>query len=118
MSVIARQCHGAYFAPMPRLLLRIFALVAVLSMPAVMTGTPAAAQPAATAESRHCSNEDKPAEDSARQQIHCMACSALPALDEPAPVAALVLKVPRRIARTRPISGIVLEIATPPPKLS
>lgn len=117
-SVIAHQGRAAYFVGMPRLVLRMFAIVAVLLMPAGMAAAPAFAQPAATGEEGHCGDHEQPTQETGKSQLHCMACGALPALPTSAEAAALLPKPPKVIARTRAISGIVLEIATPPPKLS
>lgn len=101
---------------MPRQILRILAFVAVLLMPAGMAA-PAFAQPASV-EAEHCGDHEQPVEDSTKAHVDCMACSALPVLQTAAPATALLPRAPRLIASAQPISGIILEIATPPPKLS
>ena len=117
IPVIAQKAARAYLALMASALIRLAALVAVLLMPIGMASAPAMAQPAPAA-GGHCDGHQDPAEAPSKPQAHCMACSALPAMDAPAPAEAMVPKMPRLLARVAATASIVPEIATPPPKLA
>lgn len=115
--VIAGEAWRAYLTLMASALFRLMALVAVLLMPAGMAGAPAMAQPSSAA-AGHCDEHQDPADAPSKPQAHCMACSALPAMEAPAPAETMVPKMPRLVARIAATASIVPEIATPPPKLA
>ena len=122
MSVIVQTAPGIYGVRMIAALPRLLTLLALLLMPFGMVSAPAAAQPMpashSMAQAEHC--DEQPGQDKAplhsSQQMHCAMCAALPAGDPPAPNAGLQPTAPRIIAVVSPVSGIELEIATPPPK--
>ena len=103
--------------------LRLLTLIALMLMPVGMAGTPALAQPVPTehamAAMGHC--DDMPVEEQApsSSKMDCAAmCTALPAGFGPAPQPMMKLEAPRSIAAGARFDGIVLEIATPPPRRS
>ena len=116
IPVIAGKGRRAYLAPMASAFFRLVALIAVLLMPAGMATAPAMAQ-AAPAAGGHCDEQKDPAESPSKPQAHCMACSALPAMEAPVAAEAMIPKMPRMIAPMAATASIVPEIATPPPKL-
>lgn len=116
IPVIVPKAAGDYRRRMGSALIRLAALVAVLLMPFGMPA-PALALPAPTA-SGHCDGHEQPAEEPAKAQAHCTACSALPALAAPPSQAAVLPSTPRMIARMDMKPETIPEIATPPPRLS
>lgn len=119
---IEAQSLQAYWRRMRLLALRLLALVAVLLLPFGMAAAPAAAhhaQMAATMPMQHCP-DGTPGKNSKPALTECtMACSsALPAVE----LAPLDLQSLSRSvacpAVTATLTGITLEIATPPPRLS
>ncbi|MDP9421408.1 MAG: hypothetical protein M3Q19_01010 [Pseudomonadota bacterium] len=109
-----------YGGGMTAALLRLLTLLALVLMPIGMTGTPAAASPMSASHhmtADHC-DEQQPEQDQApASKMDCAAmCTALPATDSAAPTSVLKPKAPRTIAIATPFDGIILEIATPPPK--
>ena len=99
-------------------LLRILSLLALVMMPFTMTAASAKshAMPAAMAEG-HCSEQLGETVPLAVDLTQCMLmCTALPAAETlgvsspEAPIA------PRQVAVASPIHGIILDIATPPPR--
>ena len=118
IPVIARQDMLAYWRDMPRSLLSLLTLFAVLLMPFGMASAPAIARPLPAAGEGHCADHESPAHEPSKQQVQCMGCSALPALDPSAAAAELVPQAPRLLAHIQAIAGSEPEIATPPPKLS
>ena len=122
MSVIVRTGFGPYVARMIAALLRLLTLLALVLMPLGMTGAPATASPMpashAMASANHC-DEQGDQDEAPAPKMDCTAmCTALPATDSPAPSFVLKPKGPRTIAVAGPFDGIILEIATPPPKLA
>ena len=113
--LIARTGLAPYLGPMAEALIRFFALAALVLMPLGMSSAPVMA--AAPQAADHCQQEPKPAEAPAQQQAHCTGCAALPAVDQPPAAAGLLPEPPRIVARSDSFAGIILEIATPPPKL-
>lgn len=101
-------------------LVKLMTLVALLFMPFGMTAAPAIAQPMpadhAMMTMGHC--DEQPEQDKApASKMDCTAmCTALPATDAPTPAQVAKLKAPRTIALVTPFTGVVLEIATPPPR--
>ena len=102
--------------PLP---LRLLAMVALVLMPFTMTSAPAEAHaaPSAMAEG-HCSEHpDAPAAPADMTQCMLM-CAALPAAEPAAISSPVELRAPRAVAFAKPIHGIILEIATPPPRIA
>jgi hypothetical protein len=101
-------------------LVRLLTLVALLFMPFGMAVAPAVAQAApaehATMPMGHC--EQQPGQDKAPvSKMDCAAmCTALPAAYGAALAPAMKPKAQRRISLVTPFTGVVLEIATPPPR--
>ena len=118
--VIACQAWGAYPAPMAAFLFKLLALLAVLLMPAGMANAAASAQQAdAASQSSHCSgHEDQQEAPPGEMDAQCMACAGLPAAELPAAAASILPRAPRLIALAHETRGIILEIATPPPKVA
>lgn len=100
-------------------LLRLLTVFAVLLMPAAMVGAPAAAASTAAAQAtaEHCGEHGEPEQGPEKASAHCVSCSALPALEVPAPVDPLLPRTPMVLALVQGIDGITPDIATPPPKL-
>ena len=122
MSVIVRTGFGPYVAHMIAAFMRLLALLALALMPLGMTGAPATASPMpanhAMASADHC-DEQGDQDQAPASRMDCTAmCTALPASESAAPSLVLKPKAPRTIAVANPFDGIILEIATPPPKLA
>jgi hypothetical protein len=91
----------------------------VLLMPFGMTAAVAAPHEPAAMAMEHC--PDQPANSHGKSVFEqcTMACSAaLPAAERPGDEPLLVVSAPLAPAITRALHGIMLEIATPPPKHS
>lgn len=121
--VIASQGAQPYSALMVRRLLRLLTMIAVLLMPFGMAAAPAApasghhagmAMPAG-----HCS-EEAPTDNFGGGPADCaMPCSAaVPAADLSAVKSRSINVAAAEPALERALAGILLEIATPPPKLA
>ena len=118
-SVIVQQSGRSYFHRMASALFRLLALLALMLMPAGMAGAQALAQLAPASENaNHCDDHRVPDSAPAHAQAHCTGCAALPALDPPPAIEGLPPEPKRFSARVEPYSGVILEIATPPPKLA
>ena len=115
--VIVAKVFRPYGRAMVAAIFRMLALAALLLMPAGMAAGPALAQ-AAAASADHCADHQMPADAPAQPQAHCTGCAALPALEAPPQIAGLLPEPPRMAAPVEIFSGIILEIATPPPKLA
>lgn len=119
ISVIAERLRPAYFGGMARALLSLVALVAMMLMPAGMALAPAAAHAATVAgppADGHCDRQDEET-GKAPATVDCKAtCGALTAaparVSEPPPLP----PPPPAIGPARRIAGIILDIATPPPR--
>ena len=118
---IAGTASSSYVRAMAAIFVRLMTLVALVLMPIGMANASAAAgpveRPAATALG-HC--EDKKSEDKAPESeaMACAAaCAALAASPRPALAAPLKLKAQQTMAIEPSFNGIVLEIATPPPRV-
>lgn len=97
---------------------RFLALAALVLMSFTMSAAPgeAHAMPQATADG-HCDDHGQPQAPSAPDMADCMLmCAALPAAESITITALEVPKAPRRLALSESIHGIILEIATPPPR--
>lgn len=100
---------------MTALCLRLLTILALAVMP---FGMPAAAAAAPLAQAGHCdSQHDEQSPEPAQAKMHCVGCTALPALSRD--LDAPSLPRPPELAQSRiiPFRGIQLEIATPPPKI-
>ena len=117
ISVIVPQCVQAYLINMASPFFRLLILIALLMVPSGMAGAPALAQTAPDV-AGHCTEGHEPSEEPAERQTHCVACSALPALDAPATPASLLLHLPPPMARIQSLAVFEPEIVTPPPKHS
>ena len=122
IPVIVGQAFGRYVAAVASVMLRMLALIALVIMPFGMTAAPAQAQPVhhamAMAGNGHCDEQQDQHRAPTRNQTDCAAaCTALPAPAEPILARPLKPKAPRAVALVAPFHGIVLEIATPPPRL-
>ena len=116
ISVIVPKAVQVYLPAMASALFRLLALVALMLMPAGMAA-PALAQSSTSATpASHCDEHQVPDGAPAQPQAHCTGCTALPALDAPPAIAELLPEPTRFLPRTQFVSGIILEIATPPPK--
>lgn len=119
ITVIAHLGGRAYFERMLRALLSLMAVLAVALMPAGMALAPAAAHAATIAASTsegHCDSTEQD-QGKASGMVDCKAtCGALTAAParvvEPLPLPA----PPPAIGPARRFSGIILDIATPPPR--
>lgn len=97
---------------------RLIALIALVLMPFTMAAAPteAHAMPQATA-SDHCGDHSDRQSAPATDMAQCMLmCAALPAAEPLAVIAPDLPKAPLQLARIRPFHGIILDIATPPPR--
>jgi hypothetical protein len=106
---------------MARALLSLMALVAMALMPAAMGLAPAAAHPMTmsmdASDSGHCDSQDG-GPGTAPGMVDCKAtCGALTAsparVSEPLPLPS----PPPAISPARRFAGIILDIATPPPRI-
>jgi hypothetical protein len=115
-SKIASRGPGSYLGGM--VAVRLLALIALVLMPFTMTAAPAEAHaiPQGLSE-QHCSDHQQPASSPALDMAQCMLmCAALPA-SEPLNISPPdVPRAPRQITLDDPIIGIILDIATPPPR--
>ena len=120
-TFIATLPAGPYFRPMLSRCLRILTLVALVLMPFTMGSAPAQAQSAHSAmakmSSEHCAdhqdNGAKPVTDMAQCMLMCAALPAAEALSLTPPV---LPRTPLILSAVKSIHGIILEIATPPPR--
>lgn len=121
MPVIVQQSSLLYGAAMLPVFFRLLTLLALVLMPMGMASTPASAQPAdhaAMAQAGHCSEQPDEDKAPAPELMDCTAaCTALPASAAPLLATPMKPQAPRAIAAAVPFAGIILEIATPPPRL-
>ncbi len=101
---------------------KLMTLIALVLMPIGMASASAVASPvdhAAMSQSGHCGDqgEDDQAPDAKRMDCTA-ACTALPPALEPVFAPMLKPLGQRMIAVAAPFKGVVLEISTPPPRLS
>ncbi|HEY0628955.1 MAG TPA: hypothetical protein VGD23_06465 [Sphingomicrobium sp.] len=119
MPVIVRTGFKAYGHGMIAAFLRLLTLIALVLMPIGMTSAPAAASPMPDSHhmtSGHC--DDLPDKEQApASTMDCAAmCSAIPAADQALPSPILKPQAPRVIGAAERFDGVILEIATPPPR--
>ena len=98
-------------------LVRLLTLFAFLLMPFTMATAGAHAMPQAMAE-RHCGDHGQQPAPATDMTQCLMMCAALPAAASLKIVAPDLPKAPVQFTVFRPIHGIILDIATPPPRLS
>ena len=104
-------------------LFRVVAAMSLLLMPLGMTQAADISQTAAAeapthamVEAGHCADDEEPGKAPASPHHHCAACSAVPSLDSPL---ASIQPAPKASLTAEPadlLSGLALEIATPPPR--
>ena len=119
MSVIVPTVSRSYVRRMTAAMIRLMTLLALVLMPIGMAGAPAAASGVPTTHhmtAGHCG--EQPDQDQApASKMDCAAmCAALPVSGSDAPFRVLKLNAPRTIAAATAFDGIILEIATPPPR--
>jgi hypothetical protein len=116
MSVKVAKAHWTKRGGMRPLLSRLLAILALVLMPISMTGAPAMASDHGQAAAIPCDSHEQPAESTPDRQAHCTSCVVTPApssnfADDPlAPVAILADRSERLLL------GILLDVATPPPR--
>ena len=103
-------------------MLRLLTLAALMLMPFTMAASRAEAHAMPEQMSaEHCGDQHQPAPDapSTMDMAQCMLmCAALPAAETLTIAPPSVPKAPRRLALAEPTKGIILEIATPPPRFA
>lgn len=102
-------------------MLRLLTLVAFVLMPFTMgvSRAEAHAMPEAMSAVHHGGDHQMPDAPSSMDMAQCMLmCVALPASEAISVSAPTVLRAPRLLALAVPIHGVILEIATPPPRAS
>lgn len=123
MIVVIEACRiHRYAVQMRSLVIRLLALIAVMLMPfgmSALSAEPAHHEHSAAVPMNHCPEPDQ-APVSNGAVSHCtMACAAaLPATDLSPAEAPPVVRAPIEAGVSLALSGIELEIATPPPRLS
>jgi len=123
IATIERSEAVGYWTRMRSLALRLLAMLAVMLMPFGMTAAPAATvhhpEMATAMPMEHCP-EPAPRTHSTAGFAHCaMACAAaLPAVGTADAPARLLLRSSLPKAAAKMLSGIELEIATPPPRFA
>jgi hypothetical protein len=121
-NCVAMAVGEFYRVAMSTFVCRLLALFAVLLMPFGMSAVPAAAaqheQMGAMA-MQHCPDQNSKQPSKGALADCTMACAAaLPAAELPQPATPLAFRVPVEPNVIPSLSGIELEIATPPPRLS
>ena len=116
--VIAGQVLQDYLATMLSAVTKLLVLVALALMPLGMA--PVAAAPVqsieAASDGMPCGDHSQPADEHRSSSTHCTACTALPAIDAPAPTALLKPQAPAQIAPVHTMASIEPELATPHPR--
>jgi hypothetical protein len=97
-------------------LLRILMLVALALMPLGMT-TAAAAAPSPAVGAAHCDDHQKPANASAKMDMQCATCAALPVVQPNLTDRGLRPELPRLVKAANALSDTEPETDTPPPRL-
>lgn len=121
-SAIEATTVSHYSTGMRSAFLRLLAFVAVLLMPFGMSAAPAAAahhQQTGAMAMQHCPDQkSKPHSKGALADCTMACAAALPAAELPQPDTPLAFRVPVEPNAIPSLSGIELEIATPPPRQS
>lgn len=100
------------------LLTRLLAVLALVLMPVTMTASPAfAAEHGQVATSMPCGDHDQPSKSSSDRPGHCTSCVAVAeptfaSLHAPMQLVALLADRDQRL-----MLGVLLEVATPPPRV-
>ena len=118
IAAIATAPTRPYLDAMISRCLRIFTLFALIVMPFTMQSAPAEAHamPQAMADG-HCGDHPGGQQAPAPDMAQCMLmCAALPATAPLVLFAPDLPKAPPQLAIIKPIHGIILDIATPPPR--
>jgi hypothetical protein len=119
---IAMEVAQFYPQAMSTSVCRFIALVAVLLMPFGMFAAPAAAahhDKMGAMAMQHCPDQSSGPHSKGMIAGCTMACAAaLPAAEQPQPETPLAFRLPVEPSVIGSLSGIELEIATPPPRLS
>lgn len=119
---IAMRRARPYFADMLAQCIRLLTLAALVLMPFTMASAPAEAHPGqamATMAGDHCAGQEQDGQAPVTDMTQCMLmCVALPATELSEVEAPALPRAPLRLAAIRPIHGIILEIATPPPRFA
>ena len=101
---------------------KLMTLIALVLMPIGMASASAVASPvdhAAMSQSGHCGDQGEEDQAPGAKRMDCTAaCTALPPSLEPVLAPPLKPLAQRTVAVAAPFKDIVLEIATPPPRLS
>ena len=98
-------------------LIRLLTLIALVLMPLTMAAAPTEAHAMPAMAESHCDDRHQPAMPKQMDMAQCMLmCAALPASEMLIAMPLAVPKAPRRLALDKPIHGIILETATPPPR--
>ena len=111
-----------YMAGMPAAILRLLTALAVLWMPfgmaPALAGAPAPMDHHAMAADEDCHGAPASDSDADRGQALCAAmCTVLPAADVPPVMEPFLVVMPATQGFAASLGGILLEIATPPPRL-
>jgi hypothetical protein len=121
---IASRQPDSYLGDMLSLPIRLLTLLALVAMPFTMAVSPARAHSGpdamAAMSAEHCADHEggskaPPATDMTQCLLMCAALPATEALRVEAPE---LPRVPLALSGVVPIHGIVLEIATPPPRVA
>ena len=99
-------------------LFRMLTLVAFVLMLFTMAPAEAHAMPQAMADGHCGEHPDAPAAPATEMAQCLLMCAALPAAEQVAISPPEELRAPREVAFAKPIQGIILEIATPPPRIA
>lgn len=121
IAPIETRGDPVYGARMRSLLLRLLAFFAVVLAPLGMAAAPAAPMQHQhmVMPTQHCPEQDSSRHSRGALSACTMACaSALPAVDLGIAAVHALLKFTPQPALVAKLSGIELEIATPPPRLS
>lgn len=120
MPLIRRTLLGAGATPTSHdmaALFRLFALVALVLMPFTMAGAPAKAHATPAVADGHCGEHPAAPAGPAIDMAQCMLmCAALPAAEQIAMSPPALPAPPPVLGLSSKNNGIILEIATPPPR--
>ena len=102
-------------------LLKLLTLLALLCMSFGMANAPAVGQPAPAhdgmAATGHCDEQRSDQDKAPESKMDCVAmCASLAAADGPGLPPALIPKALNTASQVTPFAGVLLEIATPPPR--
>jgi hypothetical protein len=120
---IASRRPDPYLGDMLSLPIRLLTLLALVAMPFAMAASPAQAHsgPDAMAgmSAEHCADHEDSNAPPATDMTQCLLmCAALPAMGPLRIEPPELPRAPLALSAAVPIHGIILEIATPPPRLA